>query len=268
MLPANAVAAFTAITWTLGGDEATLGTSPASGQGRNCHCGHVCEFVHLERRATSLRGVGPTAMALTQMPSRGRVVSVQICSLKLLSSSHAPNQSRDGHYTWEKPNFLRFPVPAPGALTQKLLFIVAVQSLSWVWLSEIPWTEILQTPILGPALSHLKTEQEWAQGWCAETRHQHGPGIHPNQAGQRSWKHLRCPWSWKGLLLGSRTEEPAVSWTHRLAGGFSKVPSHWRCLTTLPGCEVILVTGLWKMQLVSLIGSVVSSQWLCSDLSK
>ena len=27
MLPANAAAAFTAIMWTLGGDEATLGTS-------------------------------------------------------------------------------------------------------------------------------------------------------------------------------------------------------------------------------------------------
>ena len=41
MLPANAAAAFTAIMWTLGGDEATLGTSSASGQGRNCHHGHV-----------------------------------------------------------------------------------------------------------------------------------------------------------------------------------------------------------------------------------
>ena len=120
MLPANAAAAFTAIMWTLGGDEATLGTSPASGQGRNCHYGHVCEFMCLERRTTSLCGVGPTPMALTQMPSRGKVVSAQICSPKLLSSSHAPNQSRDGHYTWEEPNLLRFPVPALGALTQKL----------------------------------------------------------------------------------------------------------------------------------------------------
>ena len=31
-----------------------------------------------------------------------------------------PNQSRDGHYTWEEPSLLRFPVPVLGALTQKL----------------------------------------------------------------------------------------------------------------------------------------------------
>ena len=62
-----------------------------------------------------------------------------------------------------------------------------------------------------------------------------------------------------GLKTLQSPEDPVVSWMHRLAGGFSKVPSHWRCLTTLPGCEVIFVTGLWKMQLVNLIGSVVSS---------
>lgn len=47
---------------------------------------------------------------------------------------------------------------------------------------------------------------------------------------------------------------------------FSKFSSHWLDLTSVPGREVILVTGLWNMQLVSLMWSVELSPglWLVS----
>lgn len=50
--------------------------------------------------------------------------------------------------------------------------------------------------------------------------------------------------------------------------GFSKALSHWLYLTSLPGWDVMLVTGLLKMQLVSLIRDAALSWCLFLALAK
>ena len=44
--------------------------------------------------------------------------------------------------------------------------------------------------LLGSSPPSLKTVQRWARGWCGETRHQHGPGIHLGYEVQLFLKYL------------------------------------------------------------------------------
>ena len=106
-----------------------------------------------------------------------------------------------------------------------------------------------------------------ATPWTAA--HQAPPSMgFPRQSRQLPTKHLCCPRSWKALLQACKPGAPAASWMHRLASASPRVPSHRQCLTTSPGWEVVLVTGFWKVHLVSLRESTDLSWCLCLALAK
>lgn len=93
----------------------------------------------------------------------------------------------------------------------------------------------------------------------ADLEHQQGPGIHLDYSAQLFLRHL---WNPKDLnFLCSRPGVPVVS-CFQTFWDFSKF-SHWLHLTSVPSWEVILVAGLWNMQLVSLTGSTELSPGLC-----